>query len=67
MQFSSSIIKSNFGSGSKNSSQNLWAESKFLYPDSKLTWVKFVISMGQIRNRPTGFDFWHGPKNKTSG
>jgi hypothetical protein len=53
-QFSSSIMKSKFGSGSQNSSQNPWANSKFLYPYSKLQWV-------------TGFDFWHGPKNKTLG
>jgi hypothetical protein len=50
MQFPSSFIKSNFGSGDQNSSQNPWAKSKLL-----------ETGMGQIRNQirnwPTGFDF----------
>jgi hypothetical protein len=67
MQFSSSIIKSNFGSGGLNSSQKQWDKSNFLYPYSNLVWIKFVASVGQIRNWPTGFDFWHGPKNTVLG
>jgi hypothetical protein len=54
LQFSSSIIKSNFGSGRQNSSQNPWAKSNFLYPALKLAWVSFetgsmdsISGMGQ--------------------
>jgi hypothetical protein len=60
-QFLSSIIKSDFGLGS----QNPWTKSKFLIPYSKLAWVRFETGIDQIRNWLTGFDFWHGPKNKT--